>query len=116
MSGLTMITDAGFTASYPLANNTIYDLSGNEYNMELIDNPTFTQTYGGEFTFNGTSQYVQTQIITPNIDSYFLKFINEFSLFCLLFFPARIFLLLSDEINLLLQTREQIMLQKLLSQ
>ena len=68
MSGLTMIADAGFTASYPLANNTIYDLSGNEYNMELIDNPTFTQTYGGEFTFNGTSQYAQTQIITPNIE------------------------------------------------
>ena len=68
MSGLTMIVDAGFTASYPLDNNTIYDLSGNEYNMELIDNPSFTQTYGGEFTFNGTSQYAQTQIITPNIE------------------------------------------------
>ena len=68
MSGLTMIADAGFTASYPLANNTIYDLSGNEYNMELINDPTFTQIYGGEFTFNGTSQYAQTQIITPNIE------------------------------------------------
>ena len=68
MSGLTMIADAGFTASYPLANNLIYDLSGNEYNMELINDPTFTQIYGGEFTFNGTSQYAQTQIITPNIE------------------------------------------------
>ena len=68
MSGLTMIADAGFTASYPLANNTIYDLSGNEYNMELINEPTFTNNYSGEFTFNGVDQYVQTQIISPNIE------------------------------------------------
>ena len=68
MSGLTMIADAGFTASYPLANNTIYDLSGNEYNMELINDPTFTNNYSGEFTFNGVDQHVQTQIISPNIE------------------------------------------------
>jgi hypothetical protein len=68
MSGLTMIADAGFTASYPLANNTIYDLSGNEYNLELINEPTFTNNYSGEFTFNGTNQYAQTGIITPNIE------------------------------------------------
>jgi hypothetical protein len=68
MSGLTMISDAGFTASYPLANNTIYDLSGNEYNMDLINDPTFTNNYSGEFTFNGTNQYAQTGIITPNIE------------------------------------------------
>jgi hypothetical protein len=68
MSGLTMIADAGFTASYPLANNTIYDLSGNEYNMELINDPTFTNNYSGEFTFNGVDQHIQTQIISPNIE------------------------------------------------
>jgi len=68
MSGLTMIADAGFTASYPLANNTIYDLSGNEYNLGLINEPTFTNNYSGEFTFNGTNQYAQTGIITPNIE------------------------------------------------
>ena len=68
MSGLTMIADAGFTASYPLANNTIYDLSGNEYNMELINEPTFTNNYSGEFTFNGIDQHIQTQIISPNIE------------------------------------------------
>ena len=68
MSGLTMIADAGFTASYPLANNMIYDLSGNEYNMELINDPTFTNNYSGEFTFNGVDQHIQTQIISPNIE------------------------------------------------
>ncbi len=68
MSGLTMIADAGFTASYPLANNTIYDLSGNEYNMELINEPTFSNNYSGEFTFNGIDQHIQTQIISPNIE------------------------------------------------
>jgi hypothetical protein len=68
MSGLTMIADAGFTASYPLANSTIYDLSGNEYNMELINDPTFTNNYSGEFTFNGVDQHIQTQIISPNIE------------------------------------------------
>ena len=68
MSGLTMIADAGFTASYPLANNTIYDLSGNEYNMDLINDPTFTNNYSGEFTFNGIDQHIQTQIISPNIE------------------------------------------------
>jgi hypothetical protein len=68
MSGLTMIADAGFTASYPLANNIIYDLSGNEYNMELINEPTFTNNYSGEFTFNGIDQHIQTQIISPNIE------------------------------------------------
>jgi hypothetical protein len=68
MSGLTMIADAGFTASYPLANNIIYDLSGNEYNMELINEPTFTNNYSGEFTFNGIDQHIQTQNISPNIE------------------------------------------------
>jgi hypothetical protein len=68
MSGLTMIADAGFTASYPLANNIIYDLSGNEYNMELINEPTFSNNYSGEFTFNGIDQHIQTQIISPNIE------------------------------------------------
>jgi hypothetical protein len=55
-SGLTTILDAGFIPSYPRTGSTWYDLSGNVNDGTLLNNPTFTTSNNGYFTFNGTNQ------------------------------------------------------------
>jgi hypothetical protein len=55
-SGLTSILDAGFIPSYPRTGSTWYDLSGNVNDGTLLNNPTFTTSNNGYFTFNGTNQ------------------------------------------------------------
>jgi len=39
-------------------NTVLKDISGNTNNATLINTPTFTRTIGGEFSFNGTNQYI----------------------------------------------------------
>jgi hypothetical protein len=55
-SGLTTILDSGFIPSYPRTGSTWYDLSGNVNDGTLLNNPTFTTSNNGYFTFNGTNQ------------------------------------------------------------
>jgi len=49
--------DAGDTNSYPGTGTTWFDISGNNNNATLINNPTFSSDNSGIFIFNGTSQY-----------------------------------------------------------
>lgn len=50
--------NANNSYSYPGSGNTWYDISGNSNNATLISSPTYSSAYGGAFTFNGSSQYV----------------------------------------------------------
>lgn len=56
-NGLVLHLDAGDTASYPRTGTTWYDLSGNGNHATLYNSPTWSNTNGGTFTFNGTNQY-----------------------------------------------------------
>ena len=55
-SGLTLIIDSGYLPSYPTTATTWYDLSGNVNDGTLVNNPTFSSSNNGYFTFNGTTQ------------------------------------------------------------
>lgn len=54
---LVLYLDAANPKSYPGSGTTWFDLSGNEINLSLVNNPTFISGNQGAFEFNGTSSY-----------------------------------------------------------
>ncbi len=61
-SGLVLALDAADKNSYPGTGTSWKDLSGNGYNGTLTNGPTFSNTNGGIFIFDGTDDYVQTNL------------------------------------------------------
>lgn len=59
-SGLQLYLNAGNVSSYPGSGNNWYDLSTNNYTASLINTPGYTSSDGGTLTFNGATQYVDT--------------------------------------------------------
>ncbi len=57
-SGLVLCLDAANKNSYKGSGTSWLDLSGNNNTGTLTNTPTFSNTNGGNFTFNGTTQYV----------------------------------------------------------
>lgn len=58
--GLVLCLDAGNTKSYPGSGTTWTDLSGQGNNGTLaINNPTFSNTNGGIFSFNGLNNFMR---------------------------------------------------------
>lgn len=64
-NGLILYLDAANTKSY-ISGNTIWnDLTINNYNGTLINNPTFNPNNNGSFTFDGIDDYVTTNYNKP---------------------------------------------------
>jgi len=63
-TGLVLYLDAANTSSYPGTGTTWSDLSGNGNNATL-SGPTFQTTNGGQFNFNGTTNFASS----PNATS-----------------------------------------------
>ena len=57
-SGLMMYVDAANPRSYPGTGNTWYDLSGNNYNMTLVNGVGFSTASGGVLQTDGTNDYI----------------------------------------------------------
>jgi hypothetical protein len=57
-SGLILNLDAGNAESYAGIGNTLRDISGNGRHGLLVNTPTYSATYGGVLTFNGSTNYV----------------------------------------------------------
>ncbi|MCY3015711.1 MAG: hypothetical protein NT171_13615, partial [Planctomycetota bacterium] len=57
-SGLALAFDAGNTKSYPGSGATWTDLSGNGLTGAINNAPVFSNSAGGSFTFNGTSNTI----------------------------------------------------------
>jgi hypothetical protein len=57
-SGLMLNLDVGNADSYAGIGNTLRDISGNGRHGSLVNTPTYSATYGGVLTFNGTTNYV----------------------------------------------------------
>lgn len=55
--GLVLCLDAANSKSYPGSGTTWTDLSGNGNNGTLTNGPTFSNSNGGEFTFDGINDY-----------------------------------------------------------
>ena len=66
-NGLVLHLDTGNRISYTSGSVTWSDLSGNNYNETLINNPTFDSANQGSITFNGTNQYA-TGSVTSTFD------------------------------------------------
>lgn len=56
--GLMMYVDAANPRSYPGTGNTWYDLSGNNYNMTLVNGVGFSTANGGVLQTDGTNDYI----------------------------------------------------------
>ena len=56
-SELVLYLDAANQKSYFGSGTSWNDLSGNSSNASLINTPTFTASFSGNFVFNGTNQY-----------------------------------------------------------
>lgn len=57
-SGLVLVLDAGNAKSYPGTGTTWADLSGNGLTGTINNAPVFSNSAGGNFTFNGTSNTI----------------------------------------------------------
>jgi len=57
--GLVLYLDAGNSKSYPGSGNTWYDLSGNNFQGELVNTPTYTTNNSNKFFAFATNDYVR---------------------------------------------------------
>lgn len=58
-SGLTMMMDAGFTASFPNGGTSIFDVSGNDYVGNMINGPSWSNSGTTSFiNFDGSDDYI----------------------------------------------------------
>jgi hypothetical protein len=67
-NGLTLALDAADENSYPRTGTTWADLTGNGNNGILTNGPIFSYSNGGNFSFDGTNDYVQTNF-SQNTDN-----------------------------------------------
>lgn len=58
-NGLICNYDAGFYQSYPKNGTTIYDLTTNNLNATLTNNPTYSEINRGVLNFNGSNTYLK---------------------------------------------------------
>ena len=61
-NGLVLFWDVANSSSYSGSGNKIYDLCG-KYNGTLINSPTYSTSNGGILTFNGSSSYLESDIL-----------------------------------------------------
>lgn len=66
--GLVLNLDAGNTSSYPGSGTTWTDLSGNGFNVTLVNSPTFDSANGGSIVFDGTNDYGKNEADYNTLD------------------------------------------------
>lgn len=59
--GLLLCLDAADKNSYPGTGNTVYDLSGNNKNLILVNSPTYSASNGGHIVYDGLDDYSYTE-------------------------------------------------------
>lgn len=69
-NGLMMYVDAANPRSYPGTGNTWYDLSGNNYNMTLVNGVGFSTVNGGVLLTDGTND-------TIDLSTFDIRFTNH---------------------------------------
>lgn len=66
--GLVLCLDAANIKSYPGSGTTWADLSGNNVTSALTNSPTFTNSNGGHFTFDGANSYAIASSRTTSME------------------------------------------------
>jgi hypothetical protein len=59
-NNLVMHVNPAMKRSYSGSGNSLVDLTGNGNNMTLYNSPTYISSYGGVFSLNGTTQYIES--------------------------------------------------------
>ena len=59
-NGLVLSLDTANNKSYPGSGTTWTDLSGNNNNGTLVNNPAYSSNNGGSIVFDGTDDYINT--------------------------------------------------------
>lgn len=67
---LKLYLDAANPSSYPGSGSLWTDLSGNNNNVTLINNPTFNNGNGGSIYINGNNQYAISSYVGSTTESY----------------------------------------------
>jgi hypothetical protein len=66
---LLFTIDAGNLVSYPKSGTTVYPLTGSGATGTLTNGVGFSNVYDGTWVFDGTDDYIVTDVGTPNITS-----------------------------------------------
>jgi hypothetical protein len=66
---LLFAIDAGNLVSYPKSGTTVYPLTGSGATGTLTNGVGFSNVYDGTWVFDGTDDYIVTDVGTPNITS-----------------------------------------------
>jgi hypothetical protein len=73
-SGLVAYYDVGTISSYPKGGSTLYDLSGNGYNVTLYNTPTFITTGKTSLSFSKNSfEYGSTSTNLPDLNNFTIE-------------------------------------------
>jgi hypothetical protein len=75
--GLVVCFDLSSNKSYGGSGSTINDISNNSNIGTLINSPTYNSINKGRLTFNGTNQYISTNIYANNIGIYNASYTAE---------------------------------------
>jgi hypothetical protein len=67
--GLVFAIDAGNLVSYPKSGTSVYNLTGSGATGTLTNGVGFSNVYDGTWVFDGTDDYIVTDVGTPNITS-----------------------------------------------
>jgi len=76
-NGLVVCFDLSSNKSYRGSGSTINDLSNKSNIGTLINTPTYSSINKGRLTFNGTNQYISTNIYATNIGIYNASYTAE---------------------------------------
>lgn len=76
-NGLVVCFDLSSNKSYRGSGTIINDLSNNSNIGALINSPTYSSINKGRLTFNGTNQYISTNIYANNIGIYNASYTAE---------------------------------------
>jgi len=68
-NGLIFAIDAGNLVSYPKSGTSLYNLTGSGATGTLTNGVGFSNVYDGTWVFDGTDDYIVTDVGTPNITS-----------------------------------------------
>ena len=68
-NGLIFAIDAGNLVSYPKSGTSVYNLTGSGATGTLTNGVGFSNVYDGTWVFDGTDDYIVTDVGTPNITS-----------------------------------------------
>lgn len=87
-NGLVLAVDAANLKSYPRTGTTWYDLSNSNNNLTIYGTPSFINTYGGYFDFDGVDNAMLTPTTLPEAGYLYADAAYKWTVACWFTFPT----------------------------